>query len=134
MHKYIASFLLLLALFASSGVSAQPVLVFTDSQHPVFSVPEHAHVFELDQAQQLENSLSVGLNADERYSAELAKSRLNNQIHRQLAQAYQSVVDAWTLGIQKIPAIVVNRKYVVYGETNVARAILRIQAYQEAHP
>jgi len=48
--------------------------------------------------------------------------------------AYQGVADAWGLGIVKIPAVVVDRRYVVYGEPDVARAVARIDAYRSARP
>ena len=41
---------------------------------------------------------------------------------------------AWSLGIAKIPAVVVDRRYVVYGEANVARALARIEEYRRAQP
>ena len=127
-------FIFFILLFAGPYTFAQEVWVFTDQHHTVFAVPEQARVFELDQTQQIENALSEGLSADQAYSAKFARSRLNTNTHRQLAQAYQGNVDAWTLGIQKIPAVVVDRKYVIYGESNVTRAISRIQTYREAHP
>ncbi|NQB78478.1 DUF1525 domain-containing protein, partial [Pseudomonas aeruginosa] len=34
----------------------------------------------------------------------------------------------------KIPAVVVDRRYVVYGEPDVSRAVARINAYQSAQP
>ena len=134
MHKYIASFIALIALFASSGAYAQHILVITDSQNPVFSVPHEASVIELDKVQQLEEALSDGLTDDQTFSTELAKTRLNTDIHRELAQAYQGIVDAWALGIQKIPAVVVDRKYVIYGEPDITQAVSHIQAYRESHP
>jgi len=134
MHKYIVSCIATLALFASFGVTAQQILVFTDSLHPVFSVPDQAQVYELDQVQKIEESLFDGLDTDKGNPAEFAKSRLIPQTHHQLAQSYRGIVDAWTLGITKIPAVVVDRQYVIYGEPDVEKAVLRIQNYQEKHP
>ncbi|CAK7008303.1 TIGR03757 family integrating conjugative element protein [Saezia sanguinis] len=133
MHKYIVSCIAALALLASFGVNAQQILVFTDTQHPVFSVPDQTHVYELDQVGQIEESLFDGLDTHKSDPAELVKARLTPQTHHQLAQAYQGIVDAWTLGIQKIPAVVVDRQYVIYGEPDVGKAISRIQIYQEKH-
>jgi len=39
---------------------------------------------------------------------------------------------AW--GIAAIPAVVVDRRYVVYGEPDVARAVARIDAHRSARP
>ena len=38
------------------------------------------------------------------------------------------------LGIAKIPAVVVDRRYVVYGEPDVSRAVARINAYRSTQP
>ncbi|RUS67738.1 hypothetical protein CUZ56_00215 [Saezia sanguinis] len=133
MHKYIVSCIAALALLASFGVNAQQILVFTDTEHPVFSVPDQAHVYELDQVRQIEESLFSDLDTHKGDPAELAKARLTAQTHHQLAQSYRGIVDAWTLGVQKIPAVVVERQYVVYGEPDVGEAVSRIQNYQEKH-
>jgi len=131
MHKYIASHIAVLVMIASFGAHAQQILVFTDSRHPVFSAPQQARIIELDKVSHIETSLSDGLNKDRNPSAELARARLNRHTHHQLADAYQGVVDAWTLGIEKIPAIVVDRQYVIYGEPDVGKAVSRIQTYRK---
>ena len=51
-----------------------------------------------------------------------------------IGHAYQGVADAWGLGIAKIPAVVVDRRYVVYGEPDVSRAVARINAYRSTQP
>jgi len=38
------------------------------------------------------------------------------------------------LGLAKVPAVVVDRRYVVYGETDVARAVARIESHRRAQP
>ena len=53
---------------------------------------------------------------------------------RRIGHAYQGVADAWGLGITKIPAVVVDHRYVVYGEPDVARAVARINAYRSTQP
>ncbi|OTJ71748.1 hypothetical protein CAY98_34130 [Pseudomonas aeruginosa] len=40
-----------------------------------------------------------------------------------MVKAQQDVADAWSLGVEKIPAVVVDRQYVVYGEPDVSRAL-----------
>ncbi|MGD9729791.1 MAG: DUF1525 domain-containing protein, partial [Nitrospiraceae bacterium] len=35
--------------------------------------------------------------------------------------------------ITKVPAIMVDRRYVIYGESDMARALARIEAYRSAH-
>ncbi|KPY38052.1 Uncharacterized protein ALO52_00884 [Pseudomonas syringae pv. primulae] len=52
------------------------------------------------------------------------------RLQQDLVAAQQSLVDAWTLGVTKIPAVVVDRKYVVYGETDVGSATQRIARWK----
>ena len=51
-----------------------------------------------------------------------------------LASAYQGVTDAWSLGITSLPAVVVDQRYVVYGEPDVARALARIEQHRRPQP
>src|SRR3989344_4580720 len=63
--------------------------------------------------------------------------RLNqggNDLQRRIAFAYQGITDAWSLGVTSLPAVVVDRRYVVYGEPDVARAVARIAQYRKAQP
>ncbi|HEP9542705.1 TPA: DUF1525 domain-containing protein, partial [Pseudomonas aeruginosa] len=53
---------------------------------------------------------------------------------RSLASAYQGVADAWGLGVAKVPAVVVDRRYVIYGEPDVALALSRIARYRREQP
>lgn len=95
-----------------------------------------ARVVPLDAPAQLEASLSATLPADASAAAAMVQQRLQQHPDWQhaIAVAYQGVVDAWSLGIAKVPAIVVDRRYVVYGDTDVAQATARITAYRSTHP
>lgn len=55
-------------------------------------------------------------------------------LQRRIGSAYQGVADAWGLGLAKVPAVVVDRRYVVYGEPDVARAVARIESHRRAQP
>lgn len=59
---------------------------------------------------------------------------LSRTTTEQLSTAYQGVTDAWRVGVTTIPAVVVDRRYVVYGDADAAHAVARIQVYREAHP
>ena len=58
-------------------------------------------------------------------AAALVQQRLRDggqALQRRIGSAYQGVADAWGLGLAKVPAVVVDRRYVVYGEPDdVAR-------------
>ena len=55
-------------------------------------------------------------------------------VQRRIGPAAQGGAVAWGLGIAKIPAVVVDRRYVVYGEPDVPRAVARINAYRSTQP
>jgi len=130
--------LLAAGLLAALGPSAwaDDVIVVTDSRHPV-QAPAGVRVIELDQATRIEGELAAHLPADPQQAAALVRQRLHDggeALQRRIGHAYQCVADAWGLGIAKIPAVVVDRRYVVYGEPDVLRAVARINAYRSTQP
>ena len=114
-----------LALCFCAQTNAQ-VKVFTDSDIPVINVGE-AQVIQLDQPDKLNRQLSAGLpgNIDQAEQAVLA--RLNSPegqaLQKQLLDAHMGVVEAWRLGVTKLPAVVVDEKFVVYGQPDVREAL-----------
>lgn len=125
-----------LVLFLGASAFAQDVHVFTDSNHPV-QASQGVPVLLLDAPARIEAGLSAGVPTDPGQAAAVMRQRLGSggaTLQRQLGQAYQGVVQAWGLGIAKLPAVVVNGRYVVYGEPDVDRALARIAAYREAQP
>lgn len=121
-------------LVVSAHTQAADVLVFTDQQHPV-DTPDGLPVIHLDAASEIEAELASGLPADPRRAEAIVRQRLGDggtDLQARLASAYQGVVDAWNLGISKLPAVVVEGRYVVYGDTDAGRAIATIKAYRRA--
>ena len=121
-------------LLVSSYVQAADVLVFTDQQHAVVA-PNDVPVINLDAPAEIEAELASGLPADSQRAEAIVLQRLGDggsDLQARLAEAYPGVVDAWNLGITKLPAIVVERRYVVYGDADVSRAITTIEAYKRA--
>lgn len=123
--------------FALSPVAmAADVLVVTDSHHPVQPIAS-AKLIELDLPARIEADLAADLPADPATAAALVKQRLREggaALQRKITAAYQNLTDAWGLGIAKIPAVVVDRRYVVYGDTDVTRAVARIENYRRERP
>ncbi|NNA97460.1 MULTISPECIES: TIGR03757 family integrating conjugative element protein [Pseudomonas] len=122
LHRWsITLFLLLTPVLAQAET-----WVITDQGHPV-SAPSGTRIILVDEQQRLEEKLSHELPADprqaeaaiQRYLASPAGKRLQSD----LAQAQQGVTDAWSLGVEKLPAVVVDRRYVVYGEPDVVKAV-----------
>lgn len=125
-----------LCLVLISPLAAADVLVVTDSRHPIQSMGGE-RVIELDLPARIEAELSAGLPADPGQAEAIMQQRLregNETLQRRIGRAYQGVADAWGLGIAKIPAVVVDRRYVVYGEPDVARAVARIDVHRSARP
>lgn len=118
------------------AIADADVLVVTDSHHPVLA-PAGTRIIALDQPSRIEADLAAHLPSDPVRGAAIVQRRLKNggeALHQQIARAYQGVADAWSLGITRIPAVVVDQRYVVYGESDVARAIARIDQHRRAQP
>ncbi|EMQ8858246.1 TIGR03757 family integrating conjugative element protein [Pseudomonas aeruginosa] len=124
-----------LAVFSPVTFAAD-VVVVTDGHHPVKTMGGE-RLIELDEAPRIEAELSANLPTDPDQATALVKRRLTQggtDLQRRIATAYQGVADAWSLGITTIPAVVVDQRYVVYGEPDVARAIARIEQHRRAEP
>lgn len=123
-------------MFLFSRFAVADVLVVTDGRHPVKTMGGE-RVIELDLPDRIEAELSAGLSADPGQAETIVQQRLHDgkeALQHRIGRAYQDVADAWGLSITKIPAVVVDRRYVVYGESDVARAVARIDAYRNARP
>ncbi len=122
------------ALLAAGAVHAETWVV-TDQAHPITGQADRLIL--LDAPARIEGELASGLPSDPARAERIARERLSQggaDLQRRIALAYQGVVDAWSLGITSIPAVVVDQRYVVYGEPDVARAVARIQQHRRTHP
>lgn len=123
---FIISMLLSLTLQADT-------LVITDSNHSTQPTPD-SKIILIDQPSTLESSLSTNLPSDPHQAQTIAQQRLTPELTAKITQAHQDVVTAWSLGITKIPAVVVDERYVVYGEPDVQRALALIARHREQVP
>lgn len=124
-----------LAVFSPVTFAAD-VVVVTDGHHPVKTMGGE-RLIELDEAPRIEAELSANLPTDPDQATALVKRRLTQggtDLQRRIATAYQGVTDAWSLGITAVPAVVVDQRYVVFGEPDVARAIARIEQHRRTEP
>jgi len=111
---------------------AAEVWAFSDHAHPLTSTGA-ARVVSLDAPTTIEASLGKDLPARADQAVVHARARLvegGRDLQQRMALAYQGIADAWSLGIARIPAVVVDRQYVVYGEPDVPKAVARIEAYR----
>jgi len=124
-------------LFLLAGNASAQVWVITDSWHSVTGNASVQRVIQLDTAQQIETELSANLPADPQQAAALVQQRLNQggqPLQQRLREAYQGITDAWSMGITTLPAVVVEQRYVVYGETDLDKALARIAQYRMENP
>lgn len=135
--------LMLLALIAGcvcsmvGTASAVEIWVVMDRHHPISNVGPDIRVIELDAPARIQSELAAHLPSDPARAATIAHQRLSEggtTLQQRLAIAYQRVVDAWQLGITQIPAVIVDRRYVVYGEADVRSALSLIEQYRRTHP
>lgn len=116
---------LLLATPASAGIE-----VFSASHLTLSNVPSNAVVVELDALVGLDEVLSLGLPANPDQAGSVALGRMQGERWAEMLERYEhaalAVSRAWVLGVEKIPAVVVDG-HVVYGETDVARAVYLIE-------
>lgn len=114
-----------LAALLFSTLARGETWVITDQAHPV-SAPAGVRIILLDERQRLEEQLSRSLPADPRQAAAAAQRFMATtegaRLQADLAKAQQDAADVWSTGVEKLPAVVVERKYVVYGEPDVATA------------
>jgi len=121
-----------LLLFGSHVAWASDVRVYTDAAHPV-GTPAKVHVIYLDASASIRSELSQGLPKDAVSAAQVVRKRMGTRgetFTRRLSDSYRGVIEAWSLGVLKLPAIVVDGRYVVYGDTNVVHAISLIDQYR----
>lgn len=122
-------------LLASLSATAQTE-VFTVAGEPVTHVPDGVTVIELDKPSRLDKQLSEGLPDNKAAAAKAVQRRLPS-LKQAYGQAYRGLISAWRLGIKRVPAVVVNGRYVVYGQPDVAAAVAEIRhanAYGENNP
>ncbi|VFR85170.1 hypothetical protein ISE2_3740 [plant metagenome] len=122
------------AFLATSALHAE-TWVITDQAHGVSGKADRLIL--LDAPARIEAELAYGLPSAAGQAESVVRERLNQggpDLQRRIAAAYQGVTDAWSLGITSIPAVVVDQRYVVYGEPDVARAIARIEQHRRVQP
>jgi integrating conjugative element protein (TIGR03757 family) len=120
-----------LTAFLAAGSLHAETWVITNQAHPVSGKVDRQIL--LDAPVRIEAELTSGLPSDPIQAERIARERLNQggaDLQRRIAAAYQGVTDAWSLGITSIPAVVVDRRFVIYGEPDVSRAVARIEQHR----
>ena len=124
---------LALAAWPGPGASAGDVVAFTlSSMHLRASVGAQVHV--LDARDGHAEAFGADLPDDPERALAEARRRMATPAGRaalaRIAAAAAGNALAGRLGIEKLPAVVVDGRYVVYGVRDVARAIERVEAWR----
>lgn len=125
-------------LFLSTGAHAGTV-IYTDHAHPVTGeLNPDVTVTELDAPDRLQWQLFGTLSTNPAQAEQQARAVITSPAFRQdqqaLAASYAGVAHAWSLGLEKVPAVVFDDKWVVYGTTDVATARAKLKAWREKQP
>lgn len=127
-------FLLIPVLFFAADAPAQTV-IYTTAQQPVINHEPGILVQVLENVNELEQTLFPALSQNPQQAEQQARLRMQQADWKtqeaRLTQAYQSLLDAYTQGIKKVPAVVFDDRYVVYGTTDVELAQQRFDDWRE---
>lgn len=127
--------LLAIALLSAAACAQGETWVVTDRAHPVINTANHRLIL-LDEQRRLEADLTSRLPSEQTLAAATIQAYLASPegtcFQQELTQAQQGITDAWSVGVEKIPAVVVDRRYVVYGVADVAKAIALVDRARSA--
>ncbi|HCB3750585.1 TPA: TIGR03757 family integrating conjugative element protein [Escherichia coli] len=125
----------LLSLLAVAAQAPAATVVYTDSHHPPLNAASNQVVY-LDAPDTVQRQLFGELPADPVQAEQVAKTIIQSpgwqQKQQQITQAYQGVLQAYSLKLAKYPAVVFDDRYVVYGTADVAVAEARLAEFQGA--
>ncbi|ECW0109296.1 TPA: TIGR03757 family integrating conjugative element protein [Salmonella enterica subsp. enterica serovar Typhimurium] len=114
--------------------SRAAMVVYTDHVHPPAGVTGDIRVVWLDAPEQLQQSLFGALSSDPKEAERRAQAVIHSagwqQKQIELARAYQGLLQAWRLGLDKYPAVVSDNRYVVYGTADVVVADSLFRSYR----
>lgn len=115
------------ACLAGSALAEPVIEVFTTAGQPVVNVPSGVAVLELDAPGRLDARLSRDLPADPDMTEAIMRERMATpewqETADRYADSYLGLARAWQLGVEKLPAVVIDSRYVIYGEPDVAAAL-----------
>ncbi|PWV73327.1 TIGR03757 family integrating conjugative element protein [Halomonas sp. A11-A] len=126
-RRWLAAFVLFPCL-AGPALAEPAIEVFTTAGAPAVNVPSGVAVIELDASGRLDAELSQDLPADPELAEAMMRERMATpewqETADRYADSYLGLARAWQLGIEKVPAVVIDGRYVIYGQPDVA-AVLR---------
>lgn len=102
---------------------AQSVQAFTTSNQPFTDSIDGATVCYVDQVQVLMSKIMLETRGS---TPDTLMSQLNPDDLKALSAAITCNYQAALMGVQKIPAVVVDQKYVVYGNTDMTGVVAEV--------
>lgn len=125
----------LISLLAVAVQAPAATIVYTDSHHPPSNTDSDQVVY-LDAPDTVQHQIFGELPVDPAQAEQTAKTIIQSpgwqQKQQQITQAYQGVLQAYSLKLAKYPAVVFDDRYVVYGTADVAVAEGRLVEFQGA--
>ena len=125
-RRWLAAFVLFPCL-AGTALAEPAIEVFTTAGEPAVNVPSGVAVIELDAPGRLDAELSQDLPADPDIAAALMRERMATPEWQEMADryadSYLGLARAWQLGVEKVPAVVIDGRHVIYGQPDVAEAL-----------
>lgn len=124
-----------LAVLCLSAGALADVAIYTDRSRPVSAISPDISIIYLDAPDSVQREIFGSLPVEpaqaEKQVRELQASSAFKPLEQQLVAAYQGVINAWSLGLVKYPAVVFDDKWVVYGTTDVGVAAQQLINWQE---
>lgn len=114
---------ILLAVILPAPLFAQSIQAFTTSTQPFTDIVPAATVCYVDQAQILMNKIVAETKGS---TPQTLMNQLNHQDLEALSDVITCSYQAALMGVQKVPAVVVDKKYVVYGNTDMTGAVAEV--------
>ncbi|PCF93518.1 TIGR03757 family integrating conjugative element protein [Vreelandella nigrificans] len=112
---------------AGPAVAEPAIEVFTTAGQPAVNVPSGVAVIELDAPGRLDAELSQDLPADPEVAEAMMREHMATSEWQETADryadSYLGLARAWQLGVEKVPAVVIDDRYVIYGQPDVAEAL-----------
>ncbi|EAS1759723.1 TIGR03757 family integrating conjugative element protein [Salmonella enterica] len=128
----------LLAAISVTTRSLATTVIYTTLTLPVAVPPSDVLVYILEDVHSLEQSLFPALSENQQQAEKQARLRIQradwHEQEARLTRAYQALLDARTVGIEKVPAVVIDDNYVIYGTTDVALAQQKLDDWREQQP
>lgn len=110
--------------------------VFTTAGMPMSNVPDDVAVIELDAPARLDAEISQGLPKDSAAAKDVMLERMHSpeweHVVMRYGDLYTGVARAWLLRVEKLPAVVVDGQFVVYGQPDVTAAVMDIMSQRES--